>query len=321
MSDSSEKAVTDHVMRSEHPVTAAAGRWRVTIHVALGLLVSAHLATAMLSDATGDSRTFRASPIRYAIEVAFVGSIMAQPILLAMVAVFWPVPRSMRIIVTIALLMLMLYAWLIGEERRSYAALESTFMPTIAFLVYQVPLRLTRRWRRWRMIPPSSVNPSVRGNQFSMRTLLAVVAVAAVLFALGRVVLPPLMWSSSFGGLTRSVLEAAFGGVVFALFYLPAIPCVPLCLSPRLRIPIVVVALACALIAMMVLFLISAIFDPQGSVPEYATAIVSGVLGALGSISISLLVVRWCGYRLVRERDVRLASADNRTDGSRTAGG
>jgi hypothetical protein len=173
--------------------------------------------------------------------------------------------------------------------------------------VYLVPLALLRRFLGWRIaLPEEHHSAEQRSMQFSLRQLLAWMGIAAALLAWATSVLPDRTelqeaWQG-YNASTGIVFGAAFGALGLPIL----IPSIGLVLVRRHRIWFALGTLAGAS-----LFIPGFLQLASGGRPPswYEILVPLGVLeGAfLGVLLGTLMILRFCGYRLLRRKEERLA--------------
>ncbi len=267
---------------------------RTAVWIVLGLLVAAHVMFAVSFNPTGTSQDLIDTTAKLALALACGGVIISQPALAAAVAVLWPAHWVLRLLAGLGLLLVMVFATLLGEAQNSSVEFSSAVLPVFEFL-FLVALLWPLAWLRgWRM--------EARGDgdgqpprQLSVRGLLIVMAIAGSIFAMGRFVLSPIFFVAD---LEEELAWAAVTGLLLAGLLLPMVPLLPLLLSDgNRRWPLIATVVT---VAATFLFVLTAMMG-QPLDRDAVMLIACAGLAAYASVTLSLLVVRWCGFRLVRE--------------------
>ena len=271
---------------------------RLNIRTLFGLLFAVHLGVDLtLSPFHLPKYNGNVSSI---ISAAAIGTLIAQPALLALWAGLASQAFSRRFKQSLILLALAYLAVDFAAVHNSDQTGQGgeALMPLawlIGFAVCQLPLWLLRKRFAWQIEPPVGVaRPSGIGdNQFSVRGLLAAVSAVALFFAAVRLLHP--QPDSDPDRITFLVIYAAMGASL-------AVPGIAVLLTawlvlasgPRNRWKWalgVVGGCAVAATATAVYF-----FGSQGEVGEFLAVLAGTLLSAGGSV----MVLRLCGYRLVR---------------------
>jgi hypothetical protein len=267
---------------------------RTQIRTLVGLLIVVHLAVAA-------SLTPWHLPADKAtrIHLAAIGAIIVQPALLALWAGLAAQPFARRFAHSLAVLACVYLAIdFASVQNTSDSGDAGEIMQPIAwlisFLVCQLPLWLLRRRFGWRFEPPFAArDTAVRNNQFSLRGWFIAMAVVAAFLATLRWLHPatrPTEWGMFL------LIFLAMG----ASMSLPGMLALAVCwlVLPagwwgRWRWSIAIgVCGAVTAVATAV-----ALFGSPGEVGELVFVLLGTLLSAAGS----LLVIRACGYRLVRQ--------------------
>jgi hypothetical protein len=268
--------------------------------VALFALVTGHLAFDAYF------RTFAPIPreatsfVENGVLGAWLGVVFGQPVLIAIVAVFWPARTAARVLAALVLLAMMSYANVIGEYRLYARPIgnQSVVMGLGLFLGSLVPLTIARRARGWRIERPSTVDRKGRADQFNLQSIFVLVTAACVLLAAGRLVMP--LVQLSLGRLIESLIFVQpLLALVAAGCTLPLLPAVGTVLSSRRPDEILRRSLP---IATAVVVATSAIFGLTLGA-EGVVMVLAILASGYGSIILSLYVLRWCGFRLVRGQE------------------
>jgi len=235
-----------------------------------------------------------------------MGITLVQPSLMAIAAVFAPARWTVRFTVSSALVVLLGYATLWGvaynyHRIQSYEAIV-LFGWSLGFLLFQIPLWVFRWFGRWRIVLPHSVMPAQAPRMgVSLRGMMLAVTVACVLAAIGRYSMRPVVWSEATNnwlGVATETMAVATLSTSGCLTIIPFIGMV-LAVSDRrwYRLASFVGGMTAEAIWL------AAVSYNNRSVPttEDILASTSLLAGGYFSALISLLVVRACGFRLVRE--------------------
>ena len=219
--------------------------------------------------------------------------------LLALAGRIRPAGRLRAALTTAALFVASAQAVVLGNMRwyKQSGAIEPIIIPAAILGGCLILAAALRRRRGWRFVLGADLPRSAASRQFSIRALLASVGIVAVLLAVGRATMPHVRWDD-IGGLS----SVAFVLLVFAplgtAYGLPALALAAALLSPR---PATrdwswaggLLAAAVMLTAMT----FGVLFGVEGSLLLLAV-----VVAAYGSIASAFLVLRVCGYRLVRRQ-------------------
>jgi hypothetical protein len=280
---------------------------RIQVRVLIAMLVAIHLAMALLLNPTG--LPGNVGPLQTRATLACIGALIAQPALLALWAALGPQTLVRRWSLVLAVLGCLTLAHQFAEVNNAGRAGQpgQTMQPLtwlVAFLVCQLVLWAPRRKFRWRI---ESIGGAGRladsaGRQFSMAALLAAMAGLAVFLAALRWIQP----ASSFAEWPLHLMRVAAMGAVMALPGSLAILVVWLILmeGPRRRGRWFIAFFG--LIVMTAVAAAVAVFGSPGEVGELVFVLLGTILCAAGSA----LVVRLCGYRLVRT----VAAGETETD-------
>ena len=283
---------------------------RIQIRVLIATLVAIHLTMALLLNPFG--LPSNNGPLGTRAILASIGALVAQPALLAIWAALGPQAFWRRWSLTLAVLGCLALANQFAEVNNGRQADQpgQTMQPVIwlvAFLACQVVLWAPRRKFRWRIRSPGDAADHFgdRGHQFSMRGLLAAMAWLAIFLAALRWIQP----TSSFAEWPLHLLRVVAMGATMALPGTLAILVVWLVLMEgtrrRWRWWI-------AIFGLIVLTAVAAAVAHFGS-PGEVGELVFVLLGTIFCAGGSALIVRLCGYRLVRT----IAGGETETDEGR----
>lgn len=270
---------------------------KTEVRIVLGMLLAVHWLMALLFNPLG---LFAGSgPLQTHATFAGIGALVGQPALLALWAALGTRASLRRWSQALAVLACLTLAHQAaeglnaGRVREAGEAAEPV-MWFVAFLVCQLPLWLLRRRFAWRIEPPAvfARGHCERENQFSLRGLLSAMAALAAYLA-------ALRWPHLTTGTTQwseHLLRFAAVGVMMGLSGMLAIVVCWLVLSqgPRNRW-----RRAIAIVGLLATVGAAAAVARFGS-PCEVSELIFAILGTLSCAVGSLLVLRLCGYRLVR---------------------
>ncbi|HWB13878.1 MAG TPA: hypothetical protein VG826_31920 [Pirellulales bacterium] len=270
---------------------------RIQIWVLIGALVAIHLTMALLLNPSGLAAS--SGPIETRATLACIGVLIAQPALLSIWAALGPQTSLRRWVQVLALLACLTLANEFAQVNNAQRAGEAgEIMQPLqwgaAVLVCLLPLWVLRRKLRWRIRPPAGLSRQVDDgeHQFSMRGLLTAMAALAAFLA-------ALRWLHPMSNLTAwpehllryfalGATMAVPGMLVILIFWL-LVADGP---STRWR-------WSFALFGLVVLVTVAAAVAGFGS-PGEVGELIFVVLGIMLCAAGTSLVVRMCGYRLVR---------------------
>jgi len=227
-----------------------------------------------------------------------VGIVLAQPMLLAIGAVFGPGRWLARFPCGLAVIALLanLAVW-VGPLRgkRSDLAVVIVFF-ILPYLLVQAPLFGVRWWRCWRISLPGNA-PTVRTRrmQFSVRWLLAVATGACVVFAAARWTYGPGSFPDTPAGWWVLFRDGSLGVLLLGGLSLAAVPLVVTATGTMHRgLSLVLAAGGLGAAGAFFYWL----YPTDNETLEIVTcSLPSGWVWIL----LNLLVLRWGGCRLVRE--------------------
>jgi hypothetical protein len=153
----------------------------------------------------------------------------------------------------------------------------------------------------WKILNPrQAAETSAPLNQFSLKYLLTLMTVCAILLGVGRVLASRQGWATS-ESTSRNVLESIIipvGFITLAMIPSIVVPLLILSGRPSTRLA-VILPLGWAALTWLAVETIVAIDGPPDKL-EIAKAVVGLQLGAAVAGLVSAVVVRYCGYRLIR---------------------
>lgn len=271
---------------------------RMQIRIVMALLITLHVAAALLLTPFGLSANDHTLSQRAWLMA--IGVLISQPALAALWAALAPqafARRWAQALVMLALVDLASdFASLQNASHVSDAGdIAYSLLWLVAFLLSQLPLLPLRRRYRWRIESPVTLQQrtAVDDKQFSLSTLLATTAGMAAFLAVLRWLHPASGESEWAFHLVRYVTMGAMTALPGMLVLIVGW----LMLTPEFRSSwrwSIAVLGSCAMVAAASAV---AAFGSPGEVGE----LVFILLGTLLSSAASLLVVRFCGYRLVRK--------------------
>lgn len=241
--------------------------------------------------------------------LVWLGTWLAQACLPALWTTLAEQPPSVRLPRALGLTAVLTLAAAWGSSRNmDDQILTLVFAIPVIGLVAFTPLALIRWLLGWRIAIPTACRPSdQRSMQFTLRQLLVWMGSTAVLLAWAKCVLPDgKTLQQQWQGL--DVENALYFAAVFGALCLPTlIPSIGLALARTNRIWFALGTLAGVGLFMSVfLFFMGGPgpIDWQEDIPQLAI-LESTILGVhLGT----LLILRFCGYRLLRRKEQRLAT-------------
>jgi hypothetical protein len=276
------------------PNTSQIARWRPW-H-ALALLVAAYAVfNVFLNPMRGDGDEFPT--------MLWMGAFFMQPVVFAMWTAIGPPPATKRIPFALAGFVFVVFAacvpqFLAPPDIFNYPndiGPESLIMPGALFAAALVVALAVRILTRWSIRNTRRVNVGASGvNQFSIKYLLLLTAVCAVLLGFGRWLTASMDWS--FG---RSMLELVARIWLILLVTLPAVlvPITLITFRPTLRMYLGTI-ISVTVLAWVAIETVILLDNPPGDVAREILVI---QLGAFLAGIASALVVRFAGYRLFRK--------------------
>lgn len=277
--------------------TSLGARWRAWLPFVL--LVAAHAAINVFLNPMSSQNAGDEFPT-----LVWIGMVFVQPVLFATWTAMGPPPATKRIPLTIAALVLVLFAGCISPMIMLSGTIPVTqggfallVLPLSLFVVGLVAMFLMRILTRWR-IENTQGNAGwlPATNQFSVKYLLVLTAICAVLLGIGRGLAAQQDWSDSPSLRQVGRMLGRVGIILLAVFPAIIVPLVVISPRPTLR------TLAGTVISWVVLgwvaieTIVLVDHPPRGEV-TYAVGLVH--LGAgLASLA-SAFILRRAGYRLV----------------------
>jgi hypothetical protein len=261
--------------------------------IVLGLLVFVHAAFG--SYFTPNGKAIDDGEVLSVLMLGFLGS---QPILFAIWAAFAPQRFYHRFLWSFVLCSLVSFAVDLGSLRHTQSVLRIGMLFDIpVFIVVTIILLAFRRFSRWQIKQPNAadVPADYQASQFGIQHLIILTTITALTCGLFRTLLMvnPSMeqWSSS---------VALFIGVRVMIFVLvfPVLVIPWYTLAYRWKaVPTTIVLAVCDL---PVLILIT-LFMVTGGRGDTIKPILLVQLGAGLSVFISTLIIRWSGFRMIRQ--------------------
>ncbi len=257
----------------------------------------------------------------------WIGAVLfGQPLLLAVwaglsgrrLAVRWP--QAIGLAACLELVVL----WASQRHRDAYSiGLEYMVVTVGVVVVFGALLGIVRLRYGWRIVlGRDAQGAATTHGQFSLGQLMLWTAVVAGVLALGRWMTPEGPGASDWSKAGLMLLNALVVGMV-------SLPLVTCCVGAVLRksdrewfivwaVGAAVIALAALVIVMMV---VAWIFDSSAGDAGVEGAALAGLAGAgmIVTLVAGLVVLRLCGYRLVRG-EAEVAAAADESDGNARAG-
>ncbi len=274
----------------------------------LALLIGLHAAAAVL---LAPVDFLQPESFSGYVRFAVFGALMTPPALLAFCAALGPWPGAIRAPLTtwfasVFGLLLAYGAWRgdfgygMASDPGELAAL--CFIPLVEFSVLLAPLALLRGVRRWRLegsFGELAQAPRRISGQYTIRSLLVwTLAAAAVVASLRRLLLTQDLPTDEFSGLLRAAAaEGVLAGIMMGVAALPALSVAWLVLLLGKRLVLrasLIVVTAGGIAAVLAVYWQ---MDHDVAMLLLAGSIETGVM--LASLA-SVIVLRGCGYRLVR---------------------
>ncbi|MEN6451739.1 MAG: hypothetical protein ABFC96_14705 [Thermoguttaceae bacterium] len=282
---------------SEEPPKRLFKTWKV-----LGLLVVVHAAFGAYFTPLG-------KPVSDTAPVApclLIGFILSQPLMFAIWASLASQRFYHRFLWSLLLCSLVSFVDEIGSLRNPHAGRGNGMICSIAvFIVATLLLSAFRRFSRWQIRKPNveDVPSDYRANQFGIKHLIILTTITALACGLCRTLL------STNHDLDRLPSIVQFAGFILILCVLLvpilAIPWYTLSLRGKivpLLVSTIMIGAACDLAAFCI---ITAMTPPAvGRADIYQEVIKPSLLiqfGAGASVLVTMLVIRWCGFRMMRE--------------------
>ncbi|MGD9724612.1 MAG: hypothetical protein AB7O59_25055 [Pirellulales bacterium] len=269
---------------------------RTRVFIVLALVVAAHAANDLISNPIGNSVRPSDGFVWLGLNLARIGVIMSQPLLLALFAVLWPAPRPLRQTVSLALLVLFLFSALHAEAGPVRIDLSTALFLAALYVVVLVICQGIVSWRRWRIATPWPPTRSLGDERFTLRGLLVAITLSCLLLALGRGLFSGVEWALR--DWMATLRELAMIMLFYATMLLPAVFLVSLVLGtgPRKRVASwFAISTSSAGLGMLMLVVYTGSNEPWW---EAALQLGAVMAGAYISVLVTLLVLRSCGFRL-----------------------
>jgi len=271
-------------------------------------LFAIHLLVDVLFCPIGTSST-DVGQLSLVFAVGTMGITFGQPGLLSACAVFAPARWTVRLFVSWALAVLLIYATLWGVSRNfqhhriDIASAQGLLGLTLGMLFSQVPMWAMFRIRRWRVLLPQTPESMAAGDiRYSMRGMMAAVTGLCVLAAMGQACSRFVAWPASPYDWSSGVSEVFVIALLSSGLSVPVIPLIGLVLAPSRR------NLAFTVVTVAIIEAVMLGIETRSSGNRLTTNDVvtttSFLSGLYLSAVFSLLVVRACGFRLVRRSAV-----------------
>jgi hypothetical protein len=280
---------------SETPPKENANRRSVPKHwIVLGSLVFAHAVIGACFNPMGKTVEESTKVGRY----MMLGCIFSQPILLAIWAAFAPHRFYHRFLWSLFIYTLIFFSVGLGGLRSGPQDLfYLTIMDLTLFIVAILILLLVRRLSRWQLIHSYSeyVLSDYQANQFGIKHLIILTTITALACGLFRtlIVFSPQLSYPSVAGVAGVTCE-----VIVMLLPITIIPWFTLADLKNMSLSIFYAIILLGFIDVAVYF----IFQNLEPNPDVIQIILFVQLGASISVFVSTLVIRLCGFRMVRER-------------------
>jgi hypothetical protein len=228
------------------------------------------------------------------------GMFVSQPLVLAIVAGLWPARWPVAVVAGLVLVGLLAhFANFASVQHHDQGYGESSLLIiwAEAYLFLLLPLTILRWPCGWRMQMPQAPTRGRGTHQFRLRGLMGAVTAVGVVLAIFRITAVPMHFSERVKPAATVVAETLLTGSVIAVCLLGLLPLVGLVLATSKRRWYAIGSLVG--IAASVSFL--AWLTTPGTIREdLDLAIICS--GVVVSVLLSLWSLRWCGFRLVRER-------------------
>ena len=229
------------------------------------------------------------------------GLLLSQPLLFAFWAALAPQRFYHRFLWSLLLCSLVSFVEELGDLRNPYSHLGSTMLAfTAEFLVVTILLLVFRRLSRWhiRQLAAEETPSDYRPNQFGIRHLVILITITALACGLFKTLL---MMNSNMDERFSSVaISVGANTVIFLLSLLPVLVIPWYTLACRGRVSVLILA-TIAILAVCD----SVVYDLTIVVLAIDQSIIRKLLlsqlGAGLSVFFTTLVLRWCGYRMIRE--------------------
>jgi hypothetical protein len=250
--------------------------------------------------------------LRWYVRAAGAGAVLSLPVLLATAGVLASGRVGVRLLVSASFAVLSIYAMIVGSgwnDASGYRAMQSHEIISfaISFLASSMPAFAVKWSRRWTIVPeaPKGQLPQ---RQYSVAGIMLATACVATVIGLGRWVLPLGRWQGSADPWANLLLSVIVGGVI-AWSCLPILPLTALVLGVGRRLYLLVATPAIVGIVYFGLYVVMHQVNALRGI-QYFSALISG---AYVSAFAYLLVIRACGFRLVRRAKRRNVEASARS--------
>ena len=286
-------------------------RGRVGIWMALGAVIAAYAAVDTVFNPLGMPADLDHSAALLLIGGLLMGVMIAQPILAAIVTVFWPTSDIVRVATGTTLAVLVVYGMTLGGLHRGGVPPSTVLAPAWMYLAFLIPLLALRWLRRWRIASPLTRSAD-HDHRFSVRMLLSIITLVCVLAAAGRWALAPITWPATTADWLAELGSTATFGVVAALAFAVIVPGIAWVLGVQERGRACAATVAGMLSMAVGLTCVEAADSRPAELPTIVMINSSLAVGGYGSILLALFVLRWCGYRLTRARVAARPKANQR---------
>jgi hypothetical protein len=278
-------------------VRASARHWK-----AIGLLVATNAIAGAYFNPMGANENQVCEIAAY----AAIGFLITQPVLFAFWAAFAPHRFYQRFLWAFLTCSSVAFIEELGAVRHNQSGLGETMALQLAFFIlFTAILLLVRRYVGWRFegSQPAAFAGDYQAYQFGIKHLILLTIITGVICAMIRSLM---LLKSDVHGRMQSVAEfIACACVCFALATpIIVVPWFTMCFRGNM-----VKLIAFAIVFSMILDLASALvlqeIAPASSTGTFADEIGPILLMQLGgvlSVGLNTIVLRLCGYRLIRER-------------------
>jgi hypothetical protein len=266
--------------------------------ILLALLVAVHAAFNLALNPVGASE----NKVSERLGLPLMGAIFAQPVLFAIWAAIGPGPAVIRIPWSLIAALTVFFAsipkqWnMFSADSLEFDGPELT-IEVVPFCITFAVMLIARKATGWRIgclaEEPNSGNAS---NQFSIKYLLLITAIWAVLLAIGRALMAGGFWFES--SFWEEALSSAFtfaGVILLALFPLLIFPLIVIARHPSIRAFVVISVLWVGLTWLAVEILAPQFGEPRADVARQLLLLQGG---AAGAGLVSAIIARCARYRL-----------------------
>jgi hypothetical protein len=260
----------------------------------LGALVAAHVAFVVLLNPSGPTTWHEEW-----LYLTATGVVTVQPMLFAAWLSLGPPPATKRIPLSIAALVVVFLAsgikqWSLFSTQTAKNSLDFDWLILdVAFFVAIIILGfIARKLFRWRIANIHTMSTGLTVNQFSLKYLLVLTTICAVLLSLGRNL------AMQANHTVIAEMLTPIGLVLLAMFPALIVPVMALSKRPPIRVLLVLVVAWAALSWLGVQAIIAMYRSPQMSESVITRQVLLMQLGGTIAGGVSALVVRFCGYRL-----------------------